>query len=278
MKHLWIIYETFSVFNRDFSVTGFQIDPDLISGLLSALNYFSEIQLPNRAGIESINMGGLTFVYLIVKDYDLLFIAADEKDTSSNTLRSRLEVIRDSFIKKYDLTPEKWKAEFHGGKSDFEDFRRTVDVFVAQWKEAEKVISKAETFDLLGIFQQIYNICLNFVSTQDESIKILNDITSKIKNFITDIKNSNEFSDVPEISKINFDDYSWEIININPTRISPVLLEKILLILTIELRKLMIEKFGVIKFNTEINPFLLSNWGLIKKLQIDKKLLDIFLV
>ncbi len=273
MKHMWIIDEadSSSIFNRNFSYEGFTIDNELLAGLLSALNYFSELQLPSKQGIESIDMGGLTFTYLIEKDYNLLFIAADEKSTPSNTIRSRLEVIRDTFIREFQLTPQKWKDEHHGGVLDFSVFRRTADTLINQWKEAEKIMSTAESFDLLGIFQQIFNIFINQIKEKNQS-----EILAKIGNIISDIKNSEDFRDEPEIKKIQFDD-GWDVVNMNPTRISQVILENLMFRLTGEIRKIIINDFSMDDLNEELFPFLLSNWNLIKKLKIDKQILNLFL-
>jgi len=275
LKHLWIIDDTdsSSIFNRNFSYEGFIIDNELIAGLLSALNFFSELQLPSKQGIESIDMGGLTFTYLIEKDYNLLFIAADEKSTNSNTIRSRLEVIRDTFIRDFKLTPQKWKEEYHGGVTDFNLFRKTTDTFINQWKQAEKIMSTAESFDLLGIFQQIFNIFINLIREKNQS-----EILMKIGTLISDIKNSEDFRDEPEIIKIQFDEImGWEIININPTRISQIILENLMFRMTGEIRKIIVESFGANDLNNEVFPFLLSNWNLIKKLKIDKQMLNLFL-
>ena len=277
MKHLWIIDDaaSSSIFNRNFSYEDFTIDNELIAGLLSALNYFSELQMPSKKGIESIDMGGLTFTYLIEKDYNLLFIAADEKSTPSNTIRSRLEVIRDTFIREFQLTPQKWKDEHHGGVLDFSVFRRTADTLINQWKQAEKLMSTAESFDLLGIFQQIFNIFINQIREKNQS-----EILTKIGSTISDIKNSEEFRDEKEIQKIQFDEImGWEIININPTQISQIILENLLFKLTGEIRKIIVSHGinGMNDLNKELFPFLLSNWNLIKKLKIDKQILNLFL-
>lgn len=273
MKHLWIIddLDSSSIFNRNFSYEGFTIDNELIAGLLSALNFFSELQLPSKQGIESIDMGGLTFTYLIEKDYDLLFIAADEKSTNSNTIRSRLEVIKDVFISEFKLTPQKWKDEYHGGVLDFSIFRRTTDTLINQWKQAEKIMSNAESFDLLGIFQQIFNIFINSIREKE---KDQSELLGKIGTLISNIKNSEDFRDEPEINKIQFD---VDVININPTRIDQIILENLLFRLTGEIRKIVGSSFGFNELNDKIFPFLLSNWNLIKKLKIDKQMLNLFL-
>jgi hypothetical protein len=277
LKHLWIIDDTdsSSIFNRNFSYEGFTIDNELIAGLLSALNFFSELQLPSKQGIESIDMGGLTFTYLIEKDYDLLFIAADEKSTNSNTIRSRLEVIKDVFVSDFKLSPEKWKDEYHGGILDFKIFRRTVDTLINQWKQAEKIMSTAESFDLLGVFQQIFNIFINLIREKEKN---QSELLGKIGTLISNIKNSEDFRDEPEINKIQFDEImGWDIINMNPTQISQIILENLMFRLTGEIRKIIIKSYGSFEINEQVFPFLLSNWNLIKKLKIDKQMLNLFL-
>jgi len=55
MEHLWLIAKESSatIYYRNY--TQEKIDPDLVSGLLSAFNNFSEVEL-HGTGIESINM------------------------------------------------------------------------------------------------------------------------------------------------------------------------------------------------------------------------------
>ena len=275
MKYLWIIDEnsSVSIFHRNFTQEGSRLDPDLVSGLLSTLNYFSQMQLPSKQGIESIEMGGLSFVYLSVLDYDLLFVAADEKTSGHNTIKSRLEVIRDIFIKEFELTPQKWKEEFHGDVSKFQSFSIISDILVNQWIEAEKILDKAESFDLLGIFQQIINICLN-LTRNNRNEQILKKLGEELGLIIK----SEEFQKEKEFLKIDFTlDSGWDIININPSKIPQTILEKLLLRIINKIRNYLIENLDANLLNNEIFPFILNNWGLIRKLEIDREILKIFL-
>jgi hypothetical protein len=218
-------------------------------------------------------MGGLSYVYLSVHDYSMLFVAADEKATGHNTIRSRLEVIRDIFIKEFDLTPQKWKDEYHGDVTKFQNFWQIADILVNQWSEAEKIMNKATSFDLLGIFQQIINLCVNPIR-DDQNGQILNSLGIELDSIIR----SKEFMEEREFLAINFKEESgWDIININPTDISQLLLEKLLLRLTNRIRNYLVEHLGLKFVNDRIFPFLLNNWGLIRRLKIDKEILNIFL-
>lgn len=71
------------------------VDEDLVSGLLTALNQFTKMEF--KQGIDSVDMGGLKWVYLEDKETSLLFIAADSKDVNSNILKGRLNVIKQEF-------------------------------------------------------------------------------------------------------------------------------------------------------------------------------------
>lgn len=279
MKHLWIIdgESSTTIFYRNYSHQ--KIDPDLVSGLLSALNNFSEVEL-KQTGIESVNMGGLKWVYLNERDYNMLFIAADEKNTNPNVMKSRLDVIRNTFLAEFELTPENWISRWNGEVIQFEQFKETVDMLNEQWKKAEKIMSTAELFDLLGIFQQVLNLYINIIKLNffGESYE---EVITKIQNIVHQIQDMEQFKSDPEIQKIDFDEErGWNVINVNPAQVDPDDLEKVLLFITRQIRKFIGEKMGKMlalhSLNQEIFPFLLSNWQLLKRLRLEKKLLSIF--
>ena len=78
MQHIWMIEKNSgtTLFYRNYA--DIKIDPDLVSGLLLALNNFSEVEM-RQNGIESINMGGLKWCYVHNPTFDILLISADSK-------------------------------------------------------------------------------------------------------------------------------------------------------------------------------------------------------
>ncbi|MCK4287145.1 MAG: hypothetical protein KAX18_13130, partial [Candidatus Lokiarchaeota archaeon] len=64
----------------------FPVNEDLVSGLLTALNQFTIVEF--KQGIESIEMGGLRWVYIHDKETNLLFIGADSKEVKTDMLRA----------------------------------------------------------------------------------------------------------------------------------------------------------------------------------------------
>ena len=139
----------------------FPVNEDLVSGLLTALNQFTIVEF--KQGIDSIEMGGLRWVYIQDKETNLLFIAADSKEVSGETLRSRLDVIRHTFIQQYANEKNRWGSKWAGSVELYKPFENTIDEYYTQWKQAERITTVAEFFDMLGIFQQILNLIINVI-------------------------------------------------------------------------------------------------------------------
>ena len=139
----------------------FPVNEDLVSGLLTALNQFTLVEF--KQGIESIEMGGLRWVYISDKDTNLLFIAADAKDVTAETLRARLDVIRHTFIQQYAHEGNRWGSKWAGNVEIYKPFENVIDEYYTQWKQAERITTVAEFFDILGIYQQILNLVINVI-------------------------------------------------------------------------------------------------------------------
>ncbi len=139
----------------------FPVNEDLVSGLLTALNQFTIVEF--KQGIESIEMGGLRWVYILDKETNLLFIGADSKEVSTDTLRSRLDVIRHTFIQQYAKEKNRWGSKWAGNVEIYKPFEKIIEEYYTQWKQAERITTVAEFFDMLGIFQQILNLVMNVI-------------------------------------------------------------------------------------------------------------------
>ncbi|MHA1451915.1 MAG: hypothetical protein ACTSRD_03540 [Promethearchaeota archaeon] len=280
MKHIWIIDDLSStaVFYKNYSAM--HIDEDLVSGLLSALHNFSEVELKQH-GIESIQMGGLSWVYVDSKVYNLLLISADEKGTDPNTMKFRLEKILDAFIQKYELTPQKWLDSWNGNVSKYHDFGEITDEYITQWRQAEKVMSAANSLDLMGVAQQILNLFTNIIKNAFTSKKE-KELHFQILKALTGLLKRPEYNKDPEIQKISFDsEFEWNIITLNPVKVDSLLLEQILLRLINEIKGIFLKYFNTPLYyeqmSQEIFPYLVSSWSLLRKLEIDKKIVAIFL-
>ena len=156
MKHLWIInhYSSTTLFYHAYS--DLTIDPVMASSLLTAMNQFSEIELQS-AGISSIDMAGLRWVYLIVPEYKLMLFAASDLESNAFLIRARLNIIQKMFVGKYNITTE-WMHKDIQKIDIYNDFADTVMMLHDQWNQAEMMKETANLFDLIRIFQEIFNI------------------------------------------------------------------------------------------------------------------------
>ncbi len=257
------------------------LDEDLISGLLAALNQFTTYEL--KTGIESIEMGGLRWSYLEDKDSKLLFVATCEKDISSNMLKARLNVIKQTFLDQYvskDL--ENWNSLWKGNTELFNPFKDVIDEYYSQWLTAENISTIAEYFDILGVFQQILNLLINVIEGHFTSEK-KDTIHQQIETMFANYLNHQYVQNNPELSKISFDRVTGiNIINIDPTNCDMLVVEKQIINLIRRITEMIKNEEGyyvTLHYFIEENIFeyLISNISLLKELNLFKFLLQLFL-
>ncbi len=258
----------------------FSVNEDLVSGLLTALNQFTIVEF--KQGIDSIEMGGLRWVYIQDKESNLLFIAADTKDVSADMLRSRLDVIRNTFIEQYLNDKAFWLNRWNGNVEIYKPFEKTIDEFYTQWKQAEHITTVAEFFDILGIFQQILNLVINVIESHllpEKKEIIYNRIGEMFEHYVGhDYVRNN-----PELSKITFNRESGiNIININPTNCDMFVVEKQIINLIRRIVDIIKSEEGFyssLKYFIDENIFdyLISNFSLLNELNLFTFLLQLFL-
>jgi len=259
----------------------FPVNEDLVSGLLTALNQFTIVEF--KQGIESIEMGGLRWVYIMDKDTNLLFIGADAKDVTAETLRARLDVIRQTFISQYANEKNKWGSKWAGNVEIYKPFENVIDEFYTQWKQAEHITTVAEFFDIIGIFQQILNLIINVIEGHlPENRKQI--IYDQIEEMFRQYSNLDIVQKNPELSKIAFvRNLGFNIIGIDPMNSDMFLVEKQIINLIrriVEILKAEEGYFSSIKYFIEENIFdyLLSNFSLLNDLNLFTFLLQLFLI
>jgi len=257
------------------------LDEDLISGLLAALNQFTTYEL--KEGIESIEMGGLRWSYLEDKEANLLFVATSEKDISSNMLKARLNIIKQTFLDEFVYKDiEKWNALWKGNTELFNPFKDVIDEYYSQWLTAEKISTMAEYFDILGVFQQILNLLINVIEGHFTSEK-KEIIYQKVETMFTNYLNHQYVQKNPELSKISFNQVSGiNIINIDPTNCDMLVVEKQIINLIRRITEMIKSEEGyyvTLHYFIEENIFeyLISNIALLNELNLFKFLLQLFL-
>ncbi|MFX0001432.1 MAG: hypothetical protein ACFE88_15070 [Candidatus Hermodarchaeota archaeon] len=228
-------------------------------------------------------MGGLRWVYISDKDTNLLFIAADSKDVSGDILRSRLDVIRHTFIQQYAKDKNRWKGKWAGNVEIYQPFEGVIDDYYTQWKQAERITTVAEFFDILGIFQQILNLVINVIEGHlDDKKKHV--IYTQIEEMFNMYSNLDVVKKSPELSKITFErTIGFNVININPMNSDVYVVEKLILNLIrriVEIVKNEEGYFTSLKYFIKENIFdyLLSNFSLLNDLNLFTFLLQLFLI
>ena len=259
----------------------FPVNEDLVSGLLTALNQFTLVEF--KQGIESIEMGGLRWVYISDKDTNLLFIAADSKDVTAETLRARLDVIRYTFIQQYAHEGNRWGSKWAGNVEIYKPFENVIDEYYTQWKQAERITTVAEFFDILGIYQQILNLAINVIEGHLSKKKKEN-IYVKIDQMFKHYSDLEIVKKNPELGKITFERrVGFNIINIDPMNCDMFIVEKQILGLIRRIVVILKEEegyFPCLKYFIKENIFdyLMSNFNLLNDLNLFTFLLQLFLI
>lgn len=256
-------------------------DEDIVSGFLSAFHHFSMIEF--QESLDSIEMGGLRWVYILEENYKLLFVAADTRDTKTEFILARLNVIKNAFIKQFNFIWEKRGHNWDGDINIFIPFLNEIEDYYNQWEEVEDLAKTADFFDILGIFQKILIMLRNVIDNKMYSksrTSILNKIEELYNTFIIqkDIKSSDE------LKNITFSKESWfNLIDINLIKSDKDLVIKSLESIISGIVNILKEvkgKNACFKYFSEekVYTYIFNNLKLLKDLKLDLFLLEKFLL
>ncbi|MFX1419147.1 MAG: hypothetical protein ACFE9N_09535 [Promethearchaeota archaeon] len=256
-------------------------DEDIVSGFLTAFHHFSMVEF--KESLDSIEMGGLRWVYILEDKFKLLFVAADTKHIKTELLLGRLNVIRNSFIKKYESAWEKKGHSWDGDINIFLPFLNEIEDYYEQWGEVEDLAKVADFFDILGIFQKILIILRNVVDNKMYT-KSKTSILNKIEVMYNNLVNQDDFQNTPALKNIAFSKESWfNLIDINLIKSDKDLVIKNLRSILFGIIKIFKEvkgKNACFKYFSEegIYAYLYNNMKLLKDLKLDMFLLEAFLL
>ena len=281
MKHFWVIYSQSSVslFYKNYS--DFNLDPDLVSGFLSALNYFSESELDSQE-ILSIEMSGLKWVYSYHKEMGLLLIAACEPNNDTKVILARLQVIYKMFVEQFNLTPELLNKVIVD-QEKYSPFEKVLDMLSMQWEQAEKLMSSsgaAHIFDLMLVFQQIYNHFNKIIRKKFHKQDYDNAI-DEIGMILKNLKESPEFKENPELSNISFSKHGWSVITLNPMVLDEEVLKRTLIMILLHLNNVLkahmrdYPRFNA--YSKGIYKYIIEQFDLLNKLNLVHILLQMFI-
>ncbi|MFX0139602.1 MAG: hypothetical protein ACFFDN_38535 [Candidatus Hodarchaeota archaeon] len=270
LQEFWIVEKKSGrcMFNRSYSRVG--TDPDLLTSFLSALYRFSEEVSTKQQGIESVEMGGLKWVY-IDKD-NLLYIAAADKEDKSSDLRAQVNVMRINFVEKFPESKEDDFSEtWDGNITKFEVFTEKIDELTDHWKKLKKVTDAAAMMDILEVYQHIFNHLSKIIHTIKRGREQLDEKMFHLKEVLPQSFQNAVYSDT-----------GWDLLTINVFQQDINELElrnslKTMLTYYLDiLQEIFKEKMPEI-IRSLIFPYLRSDWGRISNLKLDKELIDLFL-
>lgn len=256
-------------------------DEDIVSGFLTAFHHFSVEEF--HQSLDSIEMGGLKWIYTLEEEYNLLFVAAGMKNIRTEILMGRLNVIKEAFIKEFESILKKRRKIWDGNVGIFSPFVNVIEDYYNQWEEVETLTQVADFFDILGVFQQIFIIIRNIIEhkmyTKSKNI-ILNKVEKKFRN----LKNHEDFKNQPELKNVSFSKKSW--FNIIDEKLIKCDIElvinylKALLSEIINILKIVKGNNLCLKYFSEENmyAYLYNNLKLLKDLNLDTFLLELFLL
>ena len=181
-------------------------DEDIISGFLTAFNQFSEVQF--QQSLESIEMGGLRWVYTMDPRYNLLFVAAENKNIKTEIVLGRLEAIKKAFVEKYKSLFKKRGDSWDGNVKVFLPFAHVIEDYYKQWGEGETLNQVADLYDILRIFQQILIKLGNIVNNRMYS-KSRNIILNLMEEAYNSLLQRKKFRSQPELKNITFSKETW---------------------------------------------------------------------
>jgi len=263
------------------SFLDFKKDEILVSGLITALNQFTVSEFDDP--IESIDMGGLRWIYLQELEINLLFVASDTKDINAEIIRARLEAIKKAFLEEYVIDHDFYNEDWDGNLDIFYPFYNILEKYYQQWTQAESVDFYAEFFDVLGVCQQTLNIINRIINKHvQEDQKEL--IYKKMEQIFEEFSRSTYVLENQELKKITFSkELGFNIIGINPQNFDLILMKTHLF----QLIQDIIQTFkGIIGYESSLCYFgkenlykyILNNIILLKRLNLDVFLFELFLI
>ncbi len=256
-------------------------DEDIVSGFLTAFHHFSIEEF--HQSLESIEMGGLKWIYILEPKFKLLFVVADVKGVKTEILMGRLNVLKEAFLKEFEKVWIKKKHSWDGNMKVYMPFLKVIEDYYGQWEEVESLTQVADFFDILGVFQQIFILLRNILEKKMYT-KSKHIILDRIQKVYNNFREEEEYKSQPELENITFSKESWfNIIDINLLKCDKEVITKYLKLFLHGTVSILIKIKGknlCLKYFHEerIYSYIYNNMGLLKDLNLDMFFLELFLL
>jgi len=256
-------------------------DEDIVSGFLTAFHHFSMEEF--HQSLESIEMGGLRWIYILEPKFKLLFVVADVKEVKTEILMGRLNVLKEAFLKEFEKVWIKKKRSWDGNMKIYMPFLKVIEDYYGQWEEVESLTQVADFFDILGVFQQIFILLRNILEKKMYT-KSKHIILDRIQKVYNNFREEEEYKSQPELENITFSKESWfNIIDISLLKCEKEVITKYLKLFLHGTVSILIKVKGknlCLKYFHEerIYSYIYNNMGLLKDLNLDMFFLKLFLL
>ena len=246
----------------------------LVSGLLTALNQFVFSEF-NQA-IDSINMGGLNWIYDYDEKNNMLYVAADKKDSEITTMSSRLAYVKTVFSQQYIDSGilDTWD----GNIGLFKPFKELIDEVYKSWQTMEDKLAYLELFDYIRIFQQILDLAQTVIVNQLDPKKT-EAIQNKLENFYLEFKENQEIQDKIELDKFTYSNNSgFKFFGVNPENCEIYILKRelknILSMVILTIREILGNDLALNYFKEyKLTNYILENLPILNKFEITEYML-----
>ena len=276
IQELWILEKLGGrcIFNKSYSQL--TTDADLLSSFLSALYSISEELSEDSegtgGGIESIEMGGLKWVYSEAKH--LLIICASLKSDETEVIRAKINTIKNKFVEMFPLTDSDGFCDsFDGNVSRFDDFESPLVELTEDWKKVVKVTTAAELMDIIEVYQQVFHLLAKTTpSISKGKEEFLDKKMLKLRDMLP-----------PSLSNIKYSNFGWDLLSINVFNqdVKESEMREGLFSILRFYCDLLIEVFKGDLFLKIISklifPYLKKDWDRIQKIKLDKEFIHLFL-
>ena len=256
-------------------------DEDIVSGFLTAFNQFSMTEF--QQSLESIEMGGLRWAYIMEPEYNLLFVAADTKNIKTEILLGRLQAIKKAFIDEFKGLYKKRGNSWDGNLNVFHPFLKVIEDYYNQWEEVNSLTEVADFYDVIRVFEQVLIMLRNIINNRMYS-KSKNEIINRIEKTYNSLTKTKKFKDQTGLCDITFSKIDWfNIIDINLVKCDKNLLiehlKSILIIVLNSIKEIKGKDLCFKYFNEEkIYTYIYNNIKLLQDLNMDLFFLELFLL
>ncbi len=270
IRDIWVVEKAGGrcLFHKSYGAI--KLDSDLLSSFLTGLNAFSEAELGD-SGIESIEMGGQKWVYINWRN-KMLLVAAADKDYPTIALNHQLEVVRKSFMDKFNIDDAFFQS-WNGNVALFSTFEPSLDELINDFRRVSKVTNIAKMMNLLEVYQQILHAFAKVLPAIKDEGK------EELRTKMLDVKD-----DLPSFFKnISYGKTGWDVLTVDVTSsdCEEILLfdglQYILDSFVLEMKAIFKEELFFEICKKLVYPKLLADWTRIRELNIDKFLLKLFL-